>query len=452
MATIHPRFHKGRIRITSAEDIQLERHRTIIIGGGLAGVSTALHLGEEALLLEREARVGGLCVSHTTGDYSFDMTGHWLHLRDPRMRDLADARIAMPTTERVSSVFSHGCLTDYPFQAKLRGLPGAVIAECLTRAVEAHMEGVRAGNRQPSADFGEYVLRHFGAGIADHFMFPYNTKLWGVSPAEISHAWCQRFVPVPDLNQIIAGAFTDENARLGYNASFHYPEAGGIGAFTAALAADLPGIRTRAEVASLHLGERWLELADGERLGFDRLVSTMPLDILVERWIDAPTAAREAAARLRCTKVDYLDLGLRGEALAGRHWIYLPQPDLSIYRMGCYSNARPSMAPPGGSSLYVELRNDRPVETGEALDDALAVLSAIGPAVDHDDVAICVPRTIPHAYVIYDHDYQAARTITLDALGARGVISTGRYGKWVYASMEDALLDGRAAARALKEM
>jgi len=435
-----------------AQDTQLERHQTIIIGGGLAGISTALHLGEEVLLLEREARLGGLCVSHTSGDYSFDMTGHWLHLRDPRMRDLAEARIALPTTERISSVFSHGRVTDYPFQANLRGLPGSVIAECLTGAVEAHMEGARAEKRQPAADFGEYVLRHFGAGIADHFMFPYNTKLWGVSPSAISHAWCQRFVPVPDLNQIIAGAFTDDNRSMGYNASFHYPEAGGIGAFTAALAADLPGVRTDADVASLHLGERWLELADGERLYFDRLVSTMPLDVLVERWIDAPTAAREAAARLRCTKVDYLDLGLRGEALAGRHWIYLPDPDLSVYRLGCYSNARPSMAPPGGSSLYVELRNDRPVDTEEALDDALAVLSAIGPPVGREDVEVCERRTIPHGYVIYDHDYLAARTTTLKALEARGVISTGRYGKWVYASMEDALLDGRAAASILKEM
>ena len=177
----------------------------------------------------------------------------------------------------------------------------------------------------------------------------------------------------------------------------------------------------------------------------------MPLDVLVSRWVDAPETAREAGRRLRCAKVDYLDLGLRSPALQGAHWVYLPDPDLSIYRMGCYTNARPAMAPPGCSSLYVELRNDRPVDTDEALDDALAVLSAMGPAVGRSDVAVCDRRSIPHAYVIYDHDYPAAREATYGALAARGVISTGRYGKWVYASMEDALLDGQAAARALEE-
>ena len=429
----------------------MERHRTIIIGGGLAGISAALHLGEGALLLEREDRLGGLCVSHATDGYTFDVTGHWLHLRDLDMQRLSEARLDLPATTRVSSIFSHDRLTDYPFQANLRGLPDPVIVQCLTGAVAAHLEGAAAGDRPPAAHFGEHVLRHFGAGIADHFMFPYNTKLWGVPPEEISHAWCQRFVPIPDLTQIIAGAFTDENRAMGYNASFHYPEAGGIGAFSAALAKDVPCARTGAEVTGVHVGEGWVELADGARLGFERLVSTMPLDVLVTRWLDAPEAVREAGRRLRCARVDYLDLGIRAEVLRDRHWVYLPDPDLSIYRMGCYTNARPSMAPPGCSSLYVELRNDRPVDTDEALDHALAVLSAIGPTVGRGDVAVCDRRSIPHAYVIYDHDYPVARETVLDALAARGILSTGRYGKWIYASMEDALLDGRAAARDLEE-
>ncbi|MBM4371819.1 MAG: FAD-dependent oxidoreductase [Deltaproteobacteria bacterium] len=427
----------------------MERHRTIIIGGGLAGLSTARHLREESLVLEAAAQPGGLCVSRCVRGYTFDQTGHWLHLRDPELRRMAG--IPLPATERRSGILSHGRLTDYPFQANLRGLPETVIVECLTAAVEAHLEGARAGERPPPRDFAEHVLRHFGAGIARHFMFPYNQKLWGVPPSSISDAWCQRFVPVPDLKQIIVGAFSDENRSMGYNASFHYPEAGGIGAFTASLAASVPGIRCDAEVVAVHGGEAWLELRNGERLAFDRLVSTMPLDALVAAWIDAPPEVREAASRLRCTGVDSLDLGVAAKVLGGQHWLYLPDPGLSIYRLGCYSNARPSMAPPGCSSLYVELRNDREVATEEALDHALEVLSAVGPTVGRADVEVCERRRISHGYVIYDHAYPLARSTVLTALAARGIRSTGRYGGWVYASMEDALLDGRAAARVLEE-
>src|ERR1039458_2428152 len=37
-----------------------------------------------------------------------------------------------------------------------------------------------------------------GAGISKHFMIPYNERLWGVSPSEITAAWCSRFVPLPN--------------------------------------------------------------------------------------------------------------------------------------------------------------------------------------------------------------------------------------------------------------
>ena len=63
----------------------------VIIGGGLAGLSTAFHLGErEHLVLERESEAGGLCRSRRVGDFVFDYTGHLLHLRDPEIIGLVD--------------------------------------------------------------------------------------------------------------------------------------------------------------------------------------------------------------------------------------------------------------------------------------------------------------------------------------------------------------------------
>ena len=58
-------------------------------------------------------------------------------------------------------------------------------------------------------------------------------------------------------------------------------------------------------------------------------------------------------------------------------------------------------------------------------------------------------RTIPVAYVLFDHACAAARTTVLDYLSAQGIQVAGRYGRWEYSSMEDALLSGREAARAL---
>ena len=256
-------------------------------------------------------------------------------------------------------------------------------------------------------------------------------------------------MPVPDLQQILEGCFSDANETAGYNASFSYPDQDGIGGFAAALAKQVLDIRTECDVATVHGREKWLETSAGTRYGFDHLVSTIPLKELVLRLADAPADVIEAGRRLACTSLRYFNLGLTRPALRGLHWVYLPDSRLPAYRIGSFSNAVPYMAPEGCSSLYVELATDREIDDDEALDSVLDVLSRIGPEVDRTDVAVWQTRTIDYAYVIYNHDYHAARTCIMDFLAGHGIQSIGRYGKWVYASMEDALIDGRNAAAAI---
>ncbi len=65
--------------------------RTVILGGGLCGLSAALHLSRAGLpwlLIEKEARPGGHARTDETKGFYFDKTGHWLHLRDPGIQAL----------------------------------------------------------------------------------------------------------------------------------------------------------------------------------------------------------------------------------------------------------------------------------------------------------------------------------------------------------------------------
>ena len=160
----------------------------VILGGGLTGISTAIHLRAPWLLFEKEERLGGHARTDERDGYRFDKTGHWLHLRDPGVKTLVDELLPgqMAPIARRARIFSHGVLTRYPFQANLHGLPPEVIKECLLGVVEAKL-GTAEG--EPD-NFEEYCLRHFGAGISKHFMIPYNEKIWGVHPREITAAWC----------------------------------------------------------------------------------------------------------------------------------------------------------------------------------------------------------------------------------------------------------------------
>jgi protoporphyrinogen oxidase len=55
-------------------------------------------------------------------------------------------------------------------------------------------------------------------------------------------------------------------------------------------------------------------------------------------------------------------------------------------------------------------------------------------------------RRLEHAYVIFDEHHEAAVATLRAELERAGILSTGRYGRWTYASMEDAIVDGREAA------
>ncbi len=62
-------------------------------------------------------------------------------------------------------------------------------------------------------------------------MLPYNARLWGVPPSEVTSEWCQRFVPLPKLEDVLRGALGAQAPELGYNTSFWYPERG-VGTFS----------------------------------------------------------------------------------------------------------------------------------------------------------------------------------------------------------------------------
>src|SRR5882672_9541435 len=176
-----------------------------LLGGGLTGLAASLFLGRAGVqhrLFEREAVAGGHAVTLEEQGFRFDRTGHLLHLRDPEMRALATELLPPEQyrkLERRSAVFSHGVYTRYPFQANTFGLPPEVAYECLSGFLAAYF----AESRPEPQSFAE---------------------------------WCQRFVPLPKLEDVLRGALGATAPELGYNASFWYPERG-MGSFSTALAA-----------------------------------------------------------------------------------------------------------------------------------------------------------------------------------------------------------------------
>lgn len=427
----------------------VKRECTVILGAGLAGLAAAGRLKKNARILEKTSAIGGLCDTNVEGGFRFDRTGHLLHLGHPRSRRLIEKALDDEPLklERKSRIFSHGVYTHYPFQANTFGLPRDVVAECLVGFMRARERDKRSSGEPRT--FADFIHRHFGEGIARHFMVPYNTKLWGVSPEEITADWCRRFVPIPTPEEVVAGAVGLVQEQMGYNANFLYPKFG-IGELPAALSRQVGGIELGSSPKQIDFKGRRLYLR-GEWVSYNALISTIPLDVLVGLLGNPPPKIRNAAKRLKCSSLRYVDVALRRLAGTEYHWTYVPERKYPFYRVGCYSNFSPQMAPRGKSNLYVELAGRGPIKLDTLGPKIASGLTDMGIIDKADDIEFMRPRFLKHAYVVYDMNYEKNVPAILAWLEEHGIFSAGRYARWEYSSMEDAILQGMAAAEKVKE-
>ncbi|OGS27609.1 MAG: hypothetical protein A2297_04230 [Elusimicrobia bacterium RIFOXYB2_FULL_48_7] len=427
---------------------------TLILGAGITGLSCAYHLGKDYLVLEKESKAGGLCRSVKTGGFTFDYSGHLLHLHSDYAKKFIFSFLGknIVKIERNSRIYSKEVLTRYPFQANLYGLPPDVIQECISGLLEAKRSAKKteAVSRHVNrhGTFRDWVLKTFGRGFAKHFFFPYNTKLWTVSPERLTTDWINIFIPQPDVKDVIDGAFREQDKTFGYNASFYYPEKGGIQALIDSLSGKISNIRMNSPVTSINLKERFAITGD-RKIYFKHLVSTIPLPELLGIIENLPEKVRSAGKMLSWNSVDCVNVGVKMKNLKeGIHWIYYPEKTFPFYRTGFYHNFTRYSVPSGTGSMYVETAyqpGSKP-EKNMLLNKTLSGLVKSRVIDKKDKVIESQVLSIPYAYVIYDKNRSKALETINAFLKNSHIRSIGRYGAWKYSYIEESILDAKAAA------
>lgn len=435
----------------------------LIIGAGLAGLSTAYHLGGSCdyQVCEKEQEAGGLCRSYRKNGFTFDYTGHLLHTRQDYTRMLLETLLPgkLSVHRRRASVYARGVLTPYPFQANLYKLPREVIQECLVgfcRATEDRSAAARTGQAvmtdNGGVSFKEWILRTFGEGIARHFMVPYNEKLWRTDLNRLSSDWVAWSIPVPTLEEVIGGALGITNAHMGYSAQFLYPDEGGIGILPQSFLPHVNDVHYNQQLTSLDLKEKRVWFGDGNSIAYSTLVSTIPLPELLGMIRQLPDDIAAMKRGLRHISVLDINLGINRDAISDQHWTYFPEAAFPFYRLGCYSNFASASAPSKATSLYLEISylpgND--YDRRSLIDDALQSLVHCGMLKGTDRAMVESAVDIPCAYVIYDDFRKEHLPAIMNYLKSNGVWSIGRYGSWKYMSMEDTILEGKVTAEVLR--
>lgn len=481
-----------------------QQANVVILGAGPTGLSAAYHLGKDAILLDKNATVGGWCRSVYDKGFTFDHAGHIMFSNDPYVLRMYDMLLGpnLHWQQREAWVYSKEVYTRYPFQGALYGLPPKVITDCIVGAVEARfgsLDGIEASpaaagapsaapcavkpvedccadgtavighgsaaalaarkrdSAPASAHFEEFIYRVWGRGIAEHFAIPYNKKLWTIPLDEMETSWLGGRVPLPNLEEIIEGALEPVPKPMGPNARFGYPLSGGFQALMSGFLPHIKGkIEMQAEAVQLLPREHILVMADGKRYRYQHLVSTMPLPELIRLiGAEAPDEVKAAAGGLRHVSVRCVNLGIAREHITDKHWVYYPE-DTIFHRIFVQGNASPHCNPPGGFGLTCEITysptKPLPLE-GQALIDRCIADCVKVTMLRPDDVVVTANLVdMPYAYVIYDHARAANVALVKAWLARYDIILAGRYSEWEYYNSDHAFLAGKKAAETVLDL
>lgn len=421
--------------------------KTAILGGGLAGVTLARLLskqGEDVLVLEQDSRIGGLCKSITTDGFTFDIGGsHIIFSRDQEVLSFMHQVLKENRDERKrdTKIFYKNRYIKYPFENGLSELPKEDCFVCLNEFIRTLVAHEKGELKNPE-NFSEWIYHTFGKGIAEAYLVPYNEKIWNYPLDQISAHWVEGRVPRPPVEDIIKAAVGVETEGYAHQAVFSYPVTGGIEALIEAIARPvLDRIRTGFKVTAIRKsGDGW-EISNGsETIRADRLINTLPLQILQSCLNDLPDNVSTAINDLKYNSIVCVGIGLNGQTLPFS-WMYLPEKEgSSANRISFPSNFSTEVAPDGCSSILAEITYN----AGDQIDqmsDADVVretINALGSAgiLDPDQVRSALAVRHRFAYVVYDLAWQQNMKIIKEHFSSANISLVGRFSQFEYLNMD----------------
>jgi protoporphyrinogen oxidase len=419
--------------------------RIIIIGAGPTGLGAASRLHElnydNWILYEHHDYVGGHASSSVDAQgFTWDEGGHVIFSHYPYFDKLIDSVLKGEVHERVreSWIRAGDTWVPYPFQNNLRYLPKEAQVECLVGAAKAagQTNGVETRN------FRDWILATFGEGVARHFMFPYNSKVWTTPLEEMAKSWIAERVAVVDFKRLLENVlYQRDDVGWGPNSKFKFPLHGGTGEIYRRVGRMLGDkINCGKELAEVDTAHRTVTFTDGTGDTYDALVSTTPLDLLVKMLKPRDQQLVEEAGKLRHNNLLVLGIGLKKKIDTGKCWVYFVDAEMPCYRATFFSLYSPFNVPNGDVEHYSSLMCELSYRVGETQNHEILMAQTISGLIragileeaDRDRIVSRYVRDVPYSYPIPTLDRDSALDAIQPSLLRQNIYSRGRFGAWKY--------------------
>lgn len=169
--------------------------------------------------------------------------------------------------------------------------------------------------------------------------------------------WLGERVAAPDLETVTKNVILQKTAgNWGPNATFRFPANGGTGGIWIAVASTLPKENTQfgahGAVKKVDADNKIITLENGKTIGYQKLISTMAVDSLVETMDNKELISLSKDLFYSSTHI--IGVGIRGsrpERIGDKCWLYFPESNCPFYRATIFSNYSPNNQPQSSVKL-----------------------------------------------------------------------------------------------------
>ena len=440
-----------------------------ILGGGPCGLyaaHTALELGADVTLFEKEKQFGGLAAGSFHGENWYDLGVHMLHAFDQEI--FATCANAMGNERTEVPLKSHikwgNKIYHYPLRGRdiLAGIPPLTLARCLTGLLLAELKS-RFSSSTQGEDAESALVELYGAPLYEFFFEDFTHRYWAIHPRQLSAEFVRRKMPrlsavdvfknlleklhLTKARNSVEGALRFETLHYSATGSETLPRSLALSAQEkgASLLPESPVTRIthdHSSILTVEAGEHSTEAS--------HVISTIPLHALLQSLEPSPPdEVLHAASQLKYKPMTVYALLVKKEQCMDALYTYYR--DRIFHRVGEPKNAGLKVTPENHTTLIVETTCEigDTKWSGEALSEILS---------DLEKENLCLPEEViehhlihaEHAYPIFTLGFDTHLKVIENYLSRfSNLRTTGRQGAFTYPNMHTAMRMGHTAATSL---
>lgn len=390
-----------------------------VLGAGISGLSIGKILNKnfKVKIFEKNETYGGIAKTKNINGATYHMIGgHCFNSKYQEVLDFVFNEV-MPkkdwhSVERKANILFEGLDISYPVEFAIKEIHKKKPE--LALSITADFLSNKDDGVYPNLEV--WFRKKFGDTLAEKYFIPYNKKIWGEHPKNMSSSWVEGKLPIPDKSSFFNGLINGAKDKMPHS-SFYYPNSNNQNTFIDKLAEGLP-IYPNSEVKNILFNpsnKKW-KINNGEE--FDEVISTLPLNIISSLIDNTPSDILAASKKLKYNKVTTMFWETTG---TDKTWTYVPDKDDLFHR---YIHIGNFFKPQKNYSITESVG----VRTYEEMhENGLKNPFLIKP------LAYNVSN---HAYVVFDENYKDATNDVKNYLKSIGLHTLGRFGEWEYYNMD----------------